>query len=353
MRAALLAAALAATAAAPAAAALPTVDYTLSGPAGSGGWFTGPVTITWAIAGATDLDACVPVETLRDDTTGTQRSCAVHNADGPVSATTKTIRIDQTPPAGVTAATGRPPDVPPFFTAPVALTWSGTDATSGVASCTTATYAGPDTTAATPTGTCTDKAGNVSPPVALGLAYDATPPPLTGLTATAHADDTVTLTWATSADARTATVTRNPGAATLPASPAGPLTDGPLTPATTYAYTVTLADAAGNATTATTSAATPPITAKSPPPKLSKLPTLRWKPRSGAKYYNFQLFRSGHKILSAWPTKNHYTLRKSWPYSHKTYTLSAATYHWYVWPGYGPRSHHHYGHLHAKGTLKR
>jgi hypothetical protein len=353
-RALLLAAALA-TIATPAVASVPTFDYSLSGPTGTGDWFTGPVTITWSINGATDLGSCVPIETLRDDTTGTQRTCSARNRDGDSSATTKSIRIDQTAPAGVTVAAARPPDVSPFYTAPIALAWSGTDATSGIASCTTSTYSGPDAATASPTGTCTDKAGNSSAALSYTFAYDATPPPLTGLTATPASDTTMSLTWSTSPDARTATITRDPGAVTLAnATPAGGVTDAGLAPGTTYTYTVALRDAAANTTTATTTATTPrpaATTAKSKP--AAKLPTLRWKRRPGAKYYNFQLFRSGHKILSSWPTKNHYTLHHTWHYHHKTYTLKPATYHYYIWPGYGPRSAHRYGRLLTKGTIKR
>ena len=354
----LLLAAVLATTAAPAAASVPTFDYTLSGPAGTSGWFTGPVTITWRIDGATDLDACVPIETLRDDTTGTQRSCSAHNADGAASATTKAIRIDQTPPAGLTATAARPPDAPPFYTAPVALTWSGTDATSGIAACTSTTYNGPDTATAAPAGTCTDRAGNVSAPLPFSFAYDAAPPPLTALTATPQTDNTMSITWSTSPDARAATVTRAPGNVTLPgATPAGNVADGPLAAGTTYTYTVTLRDAAGNATTATTSAATPPapaIGAKSARPKArAKLPTLRWRARRDARYYNFQLFRAGHKILSSWPRTNHYTLHRTWRYRGRTYTLKAGTYRWYVWPGYGPRAAHRYGRLLTKGSVRR
>lgn len=351
----LLATALLAATAPSAVAALPTVDYSLSGPAGTNGWFTGPVTITWSITGATDLDSCTPVETLRDDTTGTTRTCSVHNADGAASATTKSIRIDQTPPIGITATPARPPDAPPFYNAPVALIWSGSDATSGIAACTTTTYSGPDTATASPTGTCTDKAGNTSAPLSTTFSYDATPPPLTSLTATPTSSTTISITWSTTPDARTATVTRDPGAVPLPnATPAGNLADTGLQPSTTYTYTVTLRDAANNATTATTSATTPPAVAVEAKSKAkSRLPTLRWRARAGAKYYNFQLFRAGHKILSSWPTKNHYTLHRTWHYHGKTYTLKPGTYRYYIWPGYGPRSSHHYGRLLTKGTVRR
>ena len=45
---------------------------------------------------------------------------------------------------------------------PVSISFSGSDATSGIASCTTASYGGPDSSSASVSGTCRDQAGNVS-----------------------------------------------------------------------------------------------------------------------------------------------------------------------------------------------
>ena len=45
---------------------------------------------------------------------------------------------------------------------------------------------------------------------------------------------------------------------------------------------------------------------------LSRPPMLRWRKIARASYYNVQLFRNGKKILSAWPTKPHYQLRRVW-----------------------------------------
>jgi hypothetical protein len=344
-----------ATLPATATAALPTVDYALTGPAGDDGWYTGPVTVTWTITGATG-SVCTPVETLRDDTPGTQLTCIASNGDGSIPAQTKVIKIDQTPPAAVLATPQRPADHGVFYTAPVPVTWSGTDATSGIASCTTTSYAG----AGPLTGTCRDRAGNVSAPVPLTLSYDATPPALIDVVATVAADRTATLRWTPGLDAQTVTVVRTPGGAVLlnGAATTRTLTDGPLAPGTTSTYTVTVADAAGNATTATATATTAmapvaPVTTTKPPKAKAKakLPTLRWRTRSEAKYYNLQLFRSGRKVLSAWPTKNHYTLKATWRYRGKTYKLTSGRYRWYVWPGYGRRAAHRYGRLIAKGRL--
>ena len=354
-RAALLAAACLAALPGAAAAALPHIDYALTGPAGDNGWYVGPVTITWTITGATDIQ-CLTVETLRDDTTGTQRTCTASNPDGTVPAQTKVIKIDQTPPTAVIATPQRPPDHGAFYTAPLAIGWSGADATSGIAGCTATTYAGPDAATAAPAGTCRDRAGNVSAPVALPFAYDATPPALTDVSATVAADRTATVRWTPGPDAQTVTVVRAPGGAPLlTAAPASThaVTDGPLAPGTTDTYTITIADAAGNAATATTTATAPatPAAATKASAKPTTLPALRWRARSPAKYYNLQLFRDGRKILSAWPTKPHYTLKASWRYRGKAYKLTSGRYRWYVWPGYGRRAQHRYGHLLAKGLV--
>ena len=65
-----------------------------------------------------------------------------------------------------------------WYNHPVSVAFSGSDATSGVESCTAATYSAlRRARAASQPGTCTDRAGNRSNPLGFGLKYDATPPP--------------------------------------------------------------------------------------------------------------------------------------------------------------------------------
>jgi hypothetical protein len=196
--------------------------------------------------------------------------------------------------------------------------------------------------------------------------YDTTAPTLTDLVATIGADRVATLHWTPSVDAETVSVVRRPGdgaAATRAvldgAATIHEATDGPLTAGMTYTYSVTVRDAAGNAVTTSVMATAPTATviaasqggatdkAKTKP----KRPTLTWRARPKVKYYNLQLFRNGHKILSAWPTVAHYTLKASWRYRGHTYKLAAGRYRWYVWPGYGPRAAHRYGRLLTKGAV--
>ena len=84
---------------------------------------------------------------------------------------------------------------------------------------------------------------------------------------------------------------------------------------------------------------------------LSRPPMLRWRKIARASYYNVQLFRNGKKILSAWPTKPHYQLRRTWTYGGKRHRLGKATYRWLLWAGYGTRSEHRYGKLLGKRTF--
>ena len=77
----------------------------------------------------------------------------------------------------------RAADAGGFYNHPLTATWTGVDATSGIASCTSTPYSGPDGTGISLTGTCKDKAGNVSAPVPFVFNYDATPPALTAVTA--------------------------------------------------------------------------------------------------------------------------------------------------------------------------
>ena len=347
------------------AAALGAVDLappSLTGSAGDNGWFVSDVVVKWTYSGETDTTGC-DTQHLTADTPGTSITCTASNGPGDSVSRTATVRIDQTPPVGVVAKPARAPDVSPFYTAPLPIAWSGTDVTSGIAACTSLTYSGPDGPAAGATGSCRDRAGNVSAAAPLTFAYDTTPPALSDLTASAGANRAATLRWNAGTDAQTVSVVRRPGdgAAPVRAVLDGPgtaheVSDGPLTAGMTYTYTVTVRDAAGNAASASTTA-----TAPAPAPAASqaaakakakaKRPTLSWRARPKAKYYNLQLFRNGRKILSDWPTTTRYVLRASWRYRGHTHKLRAGRYRWYVWPGYGPRSAHRYGRLLAKGAV--
>ena len=79
----------------------------------------------------------------------------------------------------MTASASRGPDANGWYTSPVSFSFTGDDGASGVASCTSGTYGGPDGGDVTVSGSCTDNAGNTGS-ASLKIKYDATAPTVTG-----------------------------------------------------------------------------------------------------------------------------------------------------------------------------
>jgi hypothetical protein len=342
VKAALAAAVLVAFAVIPAGAAQgPDVKPVLQGTRGNGDWWRSSVRLSWDIAPAPDSTDGCDTRTLGQDTAGASFTCNA-SIGGVTTSVSVVIRIDATPPVGVTATAARPTDVAGWYTSPVRVTWTGSDGLSGIASCASIGYGGPDVVGGTLSGDCTDQAGNVSVPVPFGLSFDATPPALGTLSAVARLGR-VTLRWIPPADAVKVTVTRRASTAggrsrTLPASAvrSGLAVDTRLAPGVRYRWTVSAGDAAGNTITTGTSATWKP-------------PVLRWKRRHRATYYNVQLFRGSRKVLSAWPHKNRVVLKGRWRFAGRTRALEPGPYRWFAWPGYGSRAARRYGTLIARG----
>lgn len=147
-------------------------------PVDCSGWFTVNVTVTWSISGATDFGPCAG-GTVSSDTGGIQFTCEASNAEG-TTIRKVTIKRDATPPSVSGASPSRGPDANGWYRAGFGVAFNGGDATSGVASCTSASYEGADTAGGSLSGTCTDVAGNTSAPGTFGFKYDATAPAITG-----------------------------------------------------------------------------------------------------------------------------------------------------------------------------
>jgi hypothetical protein len=261
-----------------------------------------------------------------------------------------TIKVDATPPSITGIVPGRPFDHDVWWNHPLPLSFVGADATSGIAPCDTVTYAGPDGAGVPVTGGCRDQAGNPATG-SFGLNYDATPPGLARLKVK-PGDRRATLTWTASPDTAYTEVVRTPGVRGAPASGVyhgvgAKFTDRHLKNGRRYRYTVSGYDAAGNAASAAVRARPSRIYSLRPRrnARLKHAPLLRWGPVRHARYYNVQLFRGRHKILSAWPRVNHLRLQASWIFDGHLERLTRGRYHWYVWPGYGLRARNRYGKL--------
>jgi large repetitive protein len=166
----------------------PSVNYTIDGINGTNGWYRGStsgnyVVVHWTVSdpdsSISSTSGCEPAIRIDDPNPGTTRTCSATSAGGTTAVTTKTIKIDSDPPSGVVANAARAPDHGAWYRQPVGIGWNGSDATSGIASCTAITYSGPDSGSAAPNGTCIDVAGNVSATVAYPLKYDSTAPTVT------------------------------------------------------------------------------------------------------------------------------------------------------------------------------
>jgi hypothetical protein len=330
--------------------AAPSVTYECTpAPKNCVGWYRSNVSIDWDV-----LPSGSVVDGCRDgnyttDTAGTNEICKADDGEAVVTVELK-IKVDKTAPLVTGGQPARGADFNGWYNHPVAVAFSGSDLTSGIASCTAPTFGGPDGAAALVFGTCMDNAGNVSDPFAYGLSYDATAPPLSALKAAAG-DRRVTVSWQTTADTNLVQVVRTPGLGSEQTSvvfsgPGRRFDDEKVANGRRYTYEVNLTDAAGNVEDQTVAAIPHPHLISPAGLKAFKAgspPVLDWTPVRRASYYNVQLFRNGRKILSAWPTKSSFRLKERWRYLGRPRRLAPGRYRWLVWPGYGARSKSDYG----------
>ncbi len=174
--AALLALGLALAIASAAGAAGPVVSYTVTaGTTGDNGWYRSAVTAQLSVQGATDT-TCPIVKTFH--TSSDAVDCTATDGTSTVQFHLQ-FKIDTDAPVVTTATPDRAPDAGGWYSHPVAVTFSGNDTTSGIASCSSVTYSGPDSGSASVAGTCRDNAGNVSSTASFGIRYDTTAPTVT------------------------------------------------------------------------------------------------------------------------------------------------------------------------------
>lgn len=144
--------------------------------ADSNGWYNHELTVGFAGSDTTSgLDTCSPAQVYDGpDTPGTSLSGTCRDQAGNTAPASLTLKYDETSPQASAAA--RAPDANGWFNHAVTITFQGTDATSGVDSCTQVVYSGPDDSSAALTGTCRDRAGNESISSPFTFKYDETPP---------------------------------------------------------------------------------------------------------------------------------------------------------------------------------
>jgi hypothetical protein len=333
----------------------PEVTPTIVGTIGGSGWYRSNVTVNWAIFDPQSIilgTECALASTLTADTPGQKITCRAWS-DGGETTKSVTIKIDKTPPVA-SATADRLPDANGWYNRPLTVTASGTDATSGIASCTSTQYAGLDSVNAIIAGSCTDVAGNVTP-ASHAFKYDATPPSVTNLRTT-PGNRSARVTWTASTDTQVIEVVRSPGRndqaeTVIFRGTSAAFNDTALTVGRKYRYRVSGFDQALNrADQSVVMTATGALFGPLPGERVTSPPNLVWAPVKGAAYYNLQIFR-GRKVLSEWPVRPGFRLRRTWLYKGRRYRLRPGVYRWYVWPGRGRISAARYGDLLGSSTF--
>ncbi|HEX6460020.1 MAG TPA: hypothetical protein VF032_13970 [Thermoleophilaceae bacterium] len=157
-----------------------------SGPDGTNGWYVTPPTYDFSgTDNLSGIDTCPSVTYAGGDSATASVTGVCHdNAGNDSAGLVMNFKYDHTAPETTGSALDRGPDLNGWYNHPVAVNFTGTDATSGVGSpCGSVTYSGPDGPAVQASGSCTDLAGNVdlSPLASPAFAYDSTGPAVSGV----------------------------------------------------------------------------------------------------------------------------------------------------------------------------
>lgn len=344
----------------PQAATAATFSATCNGGACFGGWYRSNVTVAFKYAAGKAANRIVGTSgcgssTVTADTAGATFVCTLELSDGSVLRSSPVVvRRDSVPP-NVTGSPDRPPDLNGWYNHQVRIAFAGSDRLSGVASCSAAVFAGPDTRRDRIGGTCTDRAGNIASGW-FSLKYDATPPSAPRVAVSIN-DRFIKLRWAVSGDTRSVEVTREPGLtgpepSVLFRGTRSRFADRRVDNDVAYRYTVSAVDRAGNKASRVIDAApAAPLFFPARGGVVHAPPLLGWAEVAGASYYNVQLFRRGRKILSAWPSRPRLRLSRTWTFEGRTYRLARGTYEWRVWPGVGSPAAHKYRPLLGHSTF--
>jgi hypothetical protein len=159
----------------------PTIAVQVSPPSpGESGWYSGPVTVSFTCTDGLS-GALPPVggTTLTADTAGTavNGSCT-DIAGNTATASSGTIKIDQTPPVIQFMFAG-PLNAQGWANGPVTLTWSCSDATSGVVASTVTQIISSAGANQSASATCQDRAGRTASDTHGGINIDLTLPTVT------------------------------------------------------------------------------------------------------------------------------------------------------------------------------
>lgn len=159
----------------------PQASASPSRAANASGWYNAPLTISFSqVPGDTSgSSGCSPTASYSGpDAASVSRSGTCTDGAGNTSAAaTFGFKYDASPPGQPTATPARGPDANGWYNRALPVGFAAADAgPSGIDTCSSPTYSGPDSAAASVSGMCTDKAGNTSAARSFTFAYDGTAP---------------------------------------------------------------------------------------------------------------------------------------------------------------------------------
>lgn len=165
------------------------------------GWYDAPVTITWLCTDTADGTSTTLSKTVSTEGANQVAIVTCTNRAGVSVSASQTVNIDLTPPVIHGAASPAPP-ASGWYTSPVSVTFTCTDALSGVApgNPTGATTLSADTNGSVVNGACRDVAGNVANAGIGPIRIDRTPPGIqfqsvSPVDSAGWANGPVTVTW--------------------------------------------------------------------------------------------------------------------------------------------------------------
>ena len=177
----------------------------------SNGWYNQAIRVAFDGTDATSgIDACTAPQVYSgpDAANASFSGACTDRAGNTSAAATFSLAYDATAPQ-VAATPGRAPDANGWYNHALTVTFSGVDATSGIDSCTRATYSGPDNPVAFVGGSCRDRAGNQGT-ASIAVKYDGTAPAVMMLVPK-PGKRTAELIWRTTPDAQSVELLRSPG----------------------------------------------------------------------------------------------------------------------------------------------
>ncbi|MDQ3707570.1 MAG: hypothetical protein M3437_20545, partial [Chloroflexota bacterium] len=158
------------------------VAGTLNRTADQNGWYNDAVGYQFTGNDPTSgIDICTSGTYSGPDGSGltVPGTCTDKAGNQSASVDTAAFKYDSTAPTNVSGDPARAADHNGWYTSSVNIAFSGDDATSGIASCSTVPYDSPDGDNITVNGSCTDNAGNSTNGTSSAFKYDATAPSAT------------------------------------------------------------------------------------------------------------------------------------------------------------------------------